>query len=280
VTSRTWYRIAFARPAAPPLVVVAPGAHLGEAIANGVRHVGRGAWAAAVALADASEVPLGEAFGKHDVVERGPEAGLATGLRWPLGVVPSFADVARAAAVREGFARRALEGGGEVVEAVVDGPRVDEALLSIVERLPAADNVEVKVLHTYDGAGSTDVWLTPRLDVKKAIRLLDDHDIELLHNGHVEVSIYLRAQKATLRLGEHKTIAWMSEDPALAERAAGWLRLAGLEEAPELVTIADVGHFHWRPAATSPRRRLIEHLKKLGMRQVDSWKPDQASPRK
>jgi hypothetical protein len=275
VTSRTWYRIALARPGAPPMIVVAPGAHLGDAIANGVRHVGRGAWAAAVALADASEVPLGEAFGKHDVVEKGPDETLATGLRWPLGVVPSFGDAAPAAAMREGFARRALdgEGGGTVVEAVVDGPRLDEALLSIVERLPSADNVEVKVLHTYDGAGTTEVWLTPRLDVRKVIRILDDHDIELLHNGHVEVSIYLRAQKATLRLGEHKTIAWMSEDAALADQAAAWMRAAGLEELPALTTLADVGHFHWRPAATSPRRRLIERLKRLGMRLVDSYKP-------
>ena len=200
MTSRTWYRIALARPAAPPMVVVAPGAHLGEAISNGVRHVGRGAWAAAVALADATEVPLGEAFGKHDVVERGPDAAIATGLRWPLGIVPSFGDAARAATLREGFGRRALGGdpAGTVVEAVADGPRTDEVFLSIVERLPAADNVEIKVLHTYDSAGSTDVWLSPRLDVKKTIRLLDDHDVELLHNGHIELSIYLRAQKATL----------------------------------------------------------------------------------
>jgi hypothetical protein len=275
VTSRTWYRIALARSGAPAAVVVAPGAHLGDAIANGVRHVGRGAWAAAVAVADATEVPLGEAFGKHEVVDRGEDPALATGLRWPLGIVPSFGDAARAAALREGFARRVLDGGhgGTVIEAVVDGPRTDEVLMSIVERLPAADNVEVKVLHTYDGAGTTEVWLTPRLDVKKTIRLLDEHDIELLHNGHVELSIYLRAQKATLRLGEHKTIAWLSQDPAQADQAASWLRAAGLEELPELATIAELGHFHWRPAATSPRRRLVERLKKLGMRQVDSWKP-------
>jgi len=274
VTTRSWYRIALARPAAPPMIVVAPGAHLGESISNGVRHVGRGAWAAAVAVADATEVPLGEAFGKHDVVERGADPSLPTGLRWPLGVVPSFADAARAATLREGFTRRAIGGDhpGTVVEAVIDGPRVDEVLLTIVEKLPAADNVEIKVLHTYDSAGSTEVWLSPRLDVKRTIRLLDDHDIELLHNGHIELSIYLRAQKSTLRLGEHKTIAWLSEGGAAADQAAAWLRAEGLEEAPAQGTLADVGHFHWRPAASSPRRRLIERLKKLGMRLVDSWK--------
>jgi hypothetical protein len=186
-------------------------------------------------------------------------------------VVPSFGDAARAAALRTGFVRRESDK-GIVLEAQVDGPRIDEAFMSIVERLPAADNIEVKVMDHHDSAGTTEVWLTPRLDVKKAIRILDDHDIELLHNGHVEVSIYLRAQRSTLRLGEHKTIVWLSEDAALTDQVAGWLRAQELEQAAELATISQVGHFHWRPAATSARRRLVEKLKKLGMRMVDSWK--------
>ena len=267
MSTRTWYRIALAGASPVPQVVVAPGAHLGDAIANGVRHVGRGAWAAAVALADASEVPLGESLGKHDVVARG-ETELALGMRWPLGVVPSFGDATRAAAVREGYARK----GGGVIEAVVEGRRTDDVLLGLVEKLPAADNVEIRVMDHHDGAGVIDVWLTPRIDARKALRLLDDEDIELLHNGHVEVSIYLRAQRSTLKLGEHKTIVWLSEDAALSDQLAGWLAAADLPERAELPTIAQVGHFHWRPAATSPRRRLGERLKKLGLRVVDTIK--------
>jgi hypothetical protein len=272
--ARTWYRIALAGAGPAPAVVVAPGEHLGDAVANGVRHVGRGAWAAAVALADASEVPLGESLGKHEVVERPPidPAELPIGLRWPLGVVPSFGDAARAAAIAAGYARRP----GDVValEATVGGPELDDVLLGLVEKLPAADNVEIRVMDHHDGAGTTEVWLTPRIDARRAIRLLDDHDIELLHNGHVEVSIYLRAQHSTLRLSEHKTIVWLSEDEALSDKVAGWMRDAGLPEREhaELSTLAQLGHFHWRPAATSPRRRLIDKLKRLGMRLVDSWK--------
>lgn len=268
VTTRSWYRIALAGASPTPQVVVAHGAHLGDAIANAVRHVGRGAWAAAVAVPEASEVPLGESIGKHDVVARGVASDLVTGVRWPLGVVPSFGDAARAATVREGFTRR----DGGVIEAVVDGPRTDDVLLGLVEKLPAADNVEVRVMDHHDGGASIDVWLTPRIDAKKVIRLLDDEDIELLHNGHVEVSIYLRAQRSTLKLGEHKTIVWLSEDVALSDQLVSWLCAMGLEERAELPTIAQMGHFHWRPAATSPRKRLEDRLKKLGLRQVDSIK--------
>jgi hypothetical protein len=273
VSSRTWYRIALAGAGPAPAIVVAPGGHLGEAIANGVRHVGRGAWAAAVNLAEPGEVPLGDSVGKHDVVARPPiEASeLPLGLRWPLGVVPSFGDAARAAAMKEGYARRT--GDVSVLEALVEGPRLDDVLLGFVEKLPAADNVEVKVLDHHDSAATTDVFLSPRIDVRKAIRLLDDNDIELLHNGHVEVSIYLRAQRSTLRLTEHKTIVWVSEDDDLTGKIAGWMRDVGLEENPDLGSLSQLGHFHWRPAATSPRKRLIDRLRsRMGMRQVDSWK--------
>ena len=273
MTSRSWYRIALAGATPHPVVVVAPGAHLGEAIANAVKHAGKGAWAAAVAAAAADEVPLGEAFGKHDVVDRGAASqDLAVGMRWPLGVVPSFSEAARAATIAPGFARK-TRSGAVLIEAITDGPALDEVLLDLVERLPAADNVEVKVLDHHDAGGSTDVWLTPRMNVRKAITFLDEHDVELLHNGHVELSIYLRAQRSTLRLGEHKTIGWLSEDTELTERVIGWLRNAGLAERETIATLADVAHFHWRPAATQPRRRLLDHLKKEGLRQVDSYRP-------
>ena len=275
MSSRTWYRIALAGTGPAPAIVIASGAHLGEAIANGVRHVGRGAWAAAVAVPEASEVPLGESVGKHDVVARGVAAEMVTGMRWPLGVVPSFADAARAASLREGFTRHG--GDAHVLEAMVEGPRLDEVLLALVEKLPAADNIEVKVLDHHDSAPTTDVFLSPRIDARKALELLDENDIELLHNGHVEVSIYLRAQHSTLRLTEHKTLVWISEDDALTSSVAGWMRDAGLAELAEFDTIADVGHFHWRPAATSPRKRLIDRLRRMGMRQVDSWKATEPS---
>jgi hypothetical protein len=269
-TTRSWYRIAMAGDSPAPRIVVASGTHLGEAIANAVRHVGRGAWAVAAASADAGEVPLGESVGKHHVVDHGPAPDLPTGLRWALGVVPSLGDAERAATLREGWARRPGELG--VLEALVGGDRLDEVFLDLVEHLPVADNLEVKVLDHHDGGGETEVWLSPRIDVKRALRWLDDHDIELLHNGHVEVSIYLREQGSTLALTEHQTIVWLSEDAELTEEVAGWLGAAGLAEVPELTTLARLGHFHWRPAATSPRRRLCERLRRLGLRQVDSWK--------
>lgn len=273
----TWYRLAVAKPDAPTEIVLAPGAHLGDAIALAVRHCGRGSWAAAATAALASEVPLGGSVGRNELVVRGPEPDFPLGLRWPLGVLPTFDSARKAATLRAGFAREV--GAHQVIVAQLAGRELDELLMTVLERLPAADNIEVKISDHHDGAGTTEVWLSPRLDVKKAIHWLDDHDIEWLHNGHLELAIYLRKQRSTLRLTEHKTLAWVSDDAALTDQVAGWLG-ESLPALDAVTTLAQLGHCHWRPAATSARGRLIDRLRRQGLRKVDSWPgPQPPAPR-
>jgi len=266
--SESWYRIALAGSAAP-VVVVAPGEHLGAAIDVAVRRVGKGVWPAAAALAEPGQVPLGESVGKGVVVEANPPA-VPVGLRWPSGVIAAIGDADQATQAVEGWIRRPADQLG-VVEAQVGGDRLSELFFELVERLPTADNLEVKVLGHHDGAGTTEVWLTPHLDVRRAIRFLDDHDVELIDNGHVELSLYLRQERSTLRLTEHKTIVWMSEEQATVERFTGWLAALKVPAAPELVTLGDLDHYHYRPARSSPRGRLIERLKRMRLRKVDAY---------
>ena len=56
--SRTWYRIALARPDHAPVLVAASGLHLGAAIAAAEHHVA-GSWAIAVPAAAASRTSSG-----------------------------------------------------------------------------------------------------------------------------------------------------------------------------------------------------------------------------
>jgi hypothetical protein len=189
-------------------------------------------------------------------------------LRWPSGVVPSLAVPGRQlAAIRPGWIRHPADG-LVVVEAQLAGEHAIEGFLELVERLPVADNLELKIMDHHDGGGPTEVWLSPRLTVKKAIRFLDDHDVELLANGHVELSIYLRAEKSTLRLTDAKTIVWLSETPATADRFIGWLGELGVPPATELVTLDDVAHFHYRSPRTSTRARLTRKLESMRLRKV------------
>lgn len=268
--SEQWYRVALVD-GDRTRVAIAPGEQLGDAIRLALARAGRkDAWPFAVEPAEARDVPLGESVGKGVVVERGEAPAGVTPFRWPSGVLPTLAGARALGRVSVGHAR-SRHGETEVVEAVVAGDQLVETFHQLVELLPSADNIEVRVMDHYDQGSETEVWLTPRLaDVRKVTRFLDDHDVELLGNGHVEVSVYLRKERSTLRLTEHKTIVWLTEDPALADRFAGWLVERDLPAVEPLALVASVDHYHWRPPSTRSRKKLTQYLHRMRLRCVDT----------
>lgn len=260
--TRTWYRIALARTGRPPLLVAAEGEHLGIAVRAAEHHVPN-AIAIAADVASTDQIPLGESVGKSGVVELG-EAPPTTVFHWPLGVLPRLGHDAPA---RQGFAIHD-DPTLLVIEAQPDRAHVTDVFLGVLERLPAADNLEVRVLDHFEDADTTDVWLTSRVDAKRIIRFLDDHD-ELIENGHLELSIYVRAHKATLRLSEHKTVVWLADEQALRDDVVGWLRELGMPPIDPLVTVTAAPHFHYRPAKSRDRAALEDHLYRQRLRRVD-----------
>jgi hypothetical protein len=264
--TRHWYRVALSS----GRVVAASGEHMGQAIAEAV-HSEAKSHAVAVEVATGGEIPLGESVGRGHVVHLPDAAPAAPALNWPVGVLPSFAGAEKLLAARRGWVVRPR---GEllVIEAQTDAEQLIDLFMGLIERLPAADNLEIRVLDHFEDAQATDVWLTSRVDARKILRFLDDHDAELFGNGHLELSIYVRKHKATLRLTEHKTVVWLAEDRALEAEIAGWLRELDVPPAPELVTVRDAPHFHFRPAKSRDRKKLGEELYRQRLRRVDSVK--------
>jgi hypothetical protein len=263
--TRTWYRVALARPDdASPKVFAVAGAHMGVAVAAAERHV-EGSFAVAAEVADNSEIPLGESLGKSSVVELGPAAEVPV-FRWPVGVLPKLSRAAAAAGARRGFTRRA---NAEllVIEAQTTAEHLTDLFLGMIERLPSADNLEVRLLDHFEDAGRADVWLTSRVDGHRILRFLDDHDEELLGNGHLELSVYVRAHRATLRLTEHKTVVWLSADGALEADVMRWLGELTVPHVDALVTVKDA------PAKSRDRKKLGEELYRQRLRRVDTVRP-------
>ena len=269
MTRRTWYRVALARPGGPPLLVAAAGEHMGIAVAAAERHA-RGAYAIAVEVADDAEVPLGESLGKAGLVELGAAPELPV-FHWPVGVLPQLSRAATASPARRGFAvhpdPRLL-----VIEAQTTADHLTDLFLGMIERLPSADNLEVRLLDHFEDTGRADVWLTARVDARWILRFLDDHDEELLGNGHLELSVYVRAHRATLRLTEHKTVVWLAEGGALEADVQRWLGELAVPRVDPLVTVKDAPHFHYRPAKSRDRRKLGEELYRQRLRRVDTLK--------
>ncbi len=263
--TRSWYRVALATPGDVRQLVLASGEHMGQAIAEAQREVA-GSWPIAVDAATADEIPLGESVGKGHVVRIGDGLPAISTFHWPAGVLPALAG--GVATAHRGWIERA-DDALFVIEALTDHDHLTDLFLGIVERLPAADNLEVRVLDHFEHADTTDVWLTSRVNAKKILRFLDDHDEELLGNGHLELSVYLRAQKATLRLTEHKTVAWLADDRTLADDVARWLHELDVPHVDALPTVADGAHHHYRTAKSRDRKKLGDELYRQRLRKVD-----------
>jgi hypothetical protein len=265
--TRTWYRIALARPGAPSILVATAGEHMGIAVAAAERHAA-GSFAVAVELAPDSDIPLGEALGKTSIVALGAAPDVPV-FHWPIGVLPQLSRAGGAAGTQRGWTER-RHGELFVIEAQTDAEHLTDLFMGLIERLPSADNLEVRLLDHFEDAGRTDVWLTSRVDARWILRFLDDRDTELFGNGHLELSVYVRAQRATLRLTEHKSVVWLAQDRALEGDVRGWLGELGVPRVEPLVGIKDVPHYHYRPARSRDRRRLADELYRQRLRRVDT----------
>jgi hypothetical protein len=272
MATRSWHRVALAVPNGPPQLVLASGEHPGQAIGE-AEHAISGSIAIAIDPATTAEIPLGESVGKGHVVRLQVDAPSLVAFRWPRGVLPAISGQAALAGAEAGWIEHANEA-LYVVEAQVDADHLVDTFLGMLERVPAADNLEVRVLDHYGQENATtDVWLTSRTNAKKIIRFLDDHDAELIDNGHVELSIYLRAQKATLRLTEHKTVVWLADDRAMAGDVERWLRELAVPKTSALATIESAPHVHYRVAKSLGRKKLADTLFRERLRRVDTLKP-------
>ena len=262
--TRIWYRIALASSGAAPRLVAAAGEHMGQAIAAAEQQVA-GCFAIGVEQAVGGEIPLGESVGKGHVVLLGDGPELPR-FEWPRGVVPALTGSVPGAAA--GWVIRP-DDHLLVMEAQTTADSLVDLFLGVIERLPTADNLEVRVLDHFEDSEATDVWLTSRVNAKKVLRFLDDFDTDLIDNGHVELSVYVRSHKATLRLTEHKTVVWLAEDRALEGEVARWFHELKVPHAPALVTVRDMPHFHYRPAKSRDRKKLGEELYRQRLRKVD-----------
>lgn len=264
--TQTWYRIALARPGGPAALVSAQGPHLGAAIGAAEAHV-PGAYAVGAEVA-IDQAPLGESVGKHHIVDLG-EAGEVPTFHWPMGVLPALGAAGPLAGARRGWIRHP-DPARLVIEAQTEASHLVDLFLGMIERLPAADNLEIRVLDHFEDVGKTEVWLTSRINAKKILGFLDDFDVEVLGNGHLQTSVYVRAAKATLRLTEHKTVVWIADDDALEADVAGWLKDLAVPRAASLVRVTDVPHFHYRPAKSKDRLNLGKELFRQRLRRVDT----------
>ncbi len=260
-----WYDCVIAEPGKLTTRLVSTrGSHMGEAIARAEQKTGH------VMAVGFGAAPIGESVGKA-LVDRGAGPTLpadAATLRWPRGFIPAWQPDTALRVPQLGYVLRS-SGPTVVVEVTCASDSVHDLWLSLIEQMPGVDNVEIRLLPQFENSAYTDVWLTPRINGKKAIRFLDDHQADLSNNGLVEIAAYLRGSNSTMRLTEHKTIVWVSQTESTLADMQRWLTVAKVPKLGDLSDISVAPHWHYRVDKSSTRERMEKRLLAMRLKRVD-----------
>lgn len=176
--------------------------------------------------------------------------------------------------LREGFSLTDREDGINEVEAVVGRGRLFETFITLVGRLPSVRVFWVKIAGDWerDEERPAEFRVNESLDTPELIAgYLTAHANDTVNNGHVALTAYSKAGQTNLTLDTHKTIKVLTKSKRVRDRMAASLRGLGLEELGELHSL-EYGYYHWhyRPARSKSRSRLVAALRRDGFA---PWEP-------
>ena len=179
--------------------------------------------------------------------------------------------------IREGFALEKTTAGIYQVEAVVRRDRLFETFIELVKRLPSIKVFWVKVAGDWEDENREQLWTNEMLNTVALIAgFLESHWNDTVANGHVALTAYSSVGQTNLSIDTHKTIKVLTKSAKIQNRMAAALRRLKFEELAEFHSL-EYGfyHYHYRPARSKPRKRLIAELKRQGF---SLWRENIVSP--
>ncbi|HVJ20069.1 MAG TPA: hypothetical protein VM686_31865, partial [Polyangiaceae bacterium] len=194
---------------------------------------------------------------------------------FPKGVIPARSATdgeLDPAQILEGYAFDQSDDDHEL-HVVVDGRRLWQVFRELFAALPSRDGLEVRLMHHWEDQENTQVFLAhPSLTSTQMLAFLDTNAVDLIDNGGVELGIYCRREQCTLRLTEHKTIAFYAKPQAYVADLARVVGALSLIEREPLLSIAHrCAHFHYAPKSCTGRAQLVRRLEGARFRLVNEW---------
>ena len=185
----------------------------------------------------------------------------------PLGIIKSFAngkydyDL-----IREGFYQRKSRGGIYEIEVVVERERLFNAFVQLVKRLPSIKVFWIKIAADWEDAGREEFWTNEKLNTVELIAaFLKARWRDTVANGHVALTAYSSAGQTNLLIDTHKTLKVLTKSVTIQRKMLARLRRSGFEQLSKFHSL-EYGYYHWhyRPARSKSRTRLIAALKRDG----------------
>jgi len=187
----------------------------------------------------------------------------------PSGIIKSFQngkfDYDR---IREGFSQGRTEAGIYEVEVVVENQRLFSTFVQLIKRLPSIKVFWIKLAADWEDLGREEFWANEKLNTVELIAdFLKSRWKDTVANGHVALTTYSSVGETNLLIDTHKTLKVLTKSVTIQRKMSAGLRKLGFEQLSKFHSL-EYGYYHWhyRPARSKSRTRLIAALKRDGFR--------------
>ena len=194
--------------------------------------------------------------------------------RAPFGIIKSFEngkydyDL-----IREGFCQETTSAGVYEVEVVVEEEKLFSTFIQLVDRLPSIRVFWIKLAADWEDVGREEFWTNEKLNtVLRIEQFLRSWFNDTVANGHVAVTVYSSVGETNLLIDTHKTLKVLTKSATIQRRMAASLRRMQFQELSKFHSLEYYYyHWHYRPARSKSRGRLVAALKADGF---ELWKTD------
>lgn len=173
--------------------------------------------------------------------------------------------------IREGYFLREAEANIYELEAVIERDKLLNTFFELVKRLPSIRVFWIKIAADWEEGGREVFWTNEDLNTFDSIAsFLTTRFNDTVANGHVALTVYSDVGQTNLSIDTHKTIVVLTKSAKMQRRMVVRLRQLGFEELSEFYSLRyNYHHWHYRPARSKSRTRLIAALKRSGF---NLWK--------
>lgn len=148
------------------------------------------------------------------------------------------------------------------IRMVIDGRRILEVFMKLIEILPSVDNLEISWSSGLLGAKLNEVWLSPPWGSRaELINFLKETRDSIFEHGNIELGVYSSKEHATLRLTEHKEIEFYCKNDLDLKKFEVFVESLKIKKATELFSLSEgFSHFHFCKT-NADRGQVVELLK-------------------
>jgi hypothetical protein len=174
--------------------------------------------------------------------------------------------------IRHGFSQTKREDGLYEVEAVVGRDNLFDTFVELAKKLPSIKVFWIKIAADWEDKGLEEFWVNEDLNCVELIAdFMTAHAKDTIANGHVSLTAYSQRGQTNLLIDTHKTIKVLTKSAKVQSKMVAGLKRLGFEEVSELYSL-EYGYYHWhyRPAKSKSRTRLVRALKREGF---TAWSP-------